>query len=133
MSISVTTFGALVGACAVLGGVAGGLVPRWVARLPEPLLADGETKTSYADLARWPPLPVVCGVAAALGCALVAWRVGAHPVLPAVLYLVVAGILLCYVDLRVHLLPNAVVLPSYAVVGVLLVLAAAGSGQWSNL
>lgn len=133
MSISVTTFGALVGACAVLGGVAGGLVPRWVARLPEPLLADGETKTPYADLARWPPLPFVCGVASALGCAFVAWRVGADPVLPAVLYLVIAGILLCYVDLRVRLLPNAVVLPSYAVVGVLLVLAAVGSGQWSSL
>ncbi|MEQ7008657.1 A24 family peptidase [Actinopolymorpha sp. B17G11] len=124
---------ALVVACAVLGGVAGMVVPRWLARLPEPLLADGETKTPYADLARWPPLPVVCGLALTVGWGFMAWRVGADPVLPAVLYVVVTGVLLGYVDLRVRLLPNAVVLPSYAVVGALLVLAAVFSGRWGSL
>jgi leader peptidase (prepilin peptidase) / N-methyltransferase len=123
----------LVVACAAFGGAAGLLVPGWIARLPEPLVADGEIKTPYAELARWPPLAVMSGVASVLGCGLLAWRIGADLVLPAVLYLVVTGVLLGYVDLRVRLLPNAVVLPSYAVVGALLLLAAVGSGRWGSL
>jgi leader peptidase (prepilin peptidase) / N-methyltransferase len=129
----VTFTALLVAACAVLGGVAGVAVPRWLARLPEPYLAEGETKMPYAELARWPPLPVVCALILAVAWGFMAWRVGADPVLPAVLYVVGAGVLLGYVDLRVRLLPNVVVLPSYAVVAALLVLAALVSDQWGSL
>ncbi|OHV33600.1 MULTISPECIES: prepilin peptidase [Pseudofrankia] len=54
--------------------------------------------------------------------------------LPAYLYLTLAGIVLAAVDLRVHRLPDAVVLPSYPVLAALLGLAAVvdglGRGTW---
>lgn len=124
---------ALVAGCAALGAVAGALVPAWVARLPEPAAVDGEFKTSYAELARWRPLPAAAALAVACCWGLLAWRVGPDLVLPAVLYVGVAGVLLGYVDLRVRLLPNAVVLPSYAIVVGLLTVAAATSGRWGSL
>jgi len=48
--------------------------------------------------------------------------------LPAYLYLTVAGVVLAAVDLRVHRLPDAVVLPSYPVLVALLGLAAVVDG-----
>ncbi|OHV69820.1 hypothetical protein BCD48_34660 [Pseudofrankia sp. BMG5.36] len=48
--------------------------------------------------------------------------------LPAYLYLTVAGIVLAAVDLRVHRLPDAIVLPSYPVLAALLGLAAVVDG-----
>jgi len=48
--------------------------------------------------------------------------------LPAYLYLAVAGIVLAAVDLRVHRLPDAVVLPSYPVLAALLGVAALADG-----
>ena len=50
--------------------------------------------------------------------------------LPAYLYLAAAGIALSMIDIDVKRLPDAIVLPSYAVVAVLLALAAAGAGDW---
>ena len=134
----------LVPGCVALGGVAGALLPAWVARLPEPVPdtvaaeaapveVDVEIKTPYAELARWSHLPLAGGVLLALCWGLLAWRLGPDLVLPAVLYLAVAGVLLGYVDLRVRLLPNAVVLPSYLVVAGLLTFAALLSGRWTDL
>jgi leader peptidase (prepilin peptidase) / N-methyltransferase len=124
---------ALVAGCAAIGAMVGALVPAWVARLPEPLVVDGEVKTPYAELARTRYLAVAAALAVAVCWGLLAWRVGPDLALPAVLYLGVAGVLLGYVDLRVRLLPNAVVLPSYVVVAALLTVAAAGSGRWGSL
>ena len=50
--------------------------------------------------------------------------------LPAYLYLAAAGIALSMIDIDVKRLPDAIVLPSYAVVAVLLTVAAAGAGDW---
>lgn len=116
-----------------LGGLAGLLVPAWVARLPAPVAEEGEEEISYAELSRWPALPAVAAVTTAACWGLVTWRLGVDVALPAVLYLLLAGTLLAYVDLRVRLLPNAVVLPSYAVVAVLLGAAALVSGAWTQL
>ncbi|GAA2758080.1 prepilin peptidase [Actinopolymorpha rutila] len=157
---------AFVAGCVAVGGVAGTLVPAWVARLPDPARPDEEfdresadavsgevdrgiggtggsggddgpepydTPVSYAELARWPALPVVAAVATGLTWGLLAWRLGPDAALPAVLYIALAGILLGYVDLRVRLLPNAVVLPSYAVVVGLLGGAALVTGAWTRL
>jgi leader peptidase (prepilin peptidase)/N-methyltransferase len=53
--------------------------------------------------------------------------------LPAFLYLVAVGVALSLIDIDVHRLPNKIVLPSYAVVGALLVVATIGTGDWSAL
>ncbi|MBU4215052.1 MAG: prepilin peptidase [Actinobacteria bacterium] len=52
--------------------------------------------------------------------------------LPVVLYLCGLGVALALIDLDVHRLPDALVLPSYPVVAVLLVLAAANPGGGSD-
>ena len=61
---------------------------------------------------------------------LVAWRVGASWELPAFLYLAAIGVALSVIDLDTRRLPDAIVLPSYAVAGVLLLLPAALDGDW---
>ncbi|MFC8191332.1 prepilin peptidase [Cellulomonas sp. NPDC057328] len=53
--------------------------------------------------------------------------------LPAVWYLVTIGVALTLIDVDTHRLPDAVVLPSYVVVAVLLAVAAAGTGDWGAL
>ncbi|MBO0900371.1 prepilin peptidase [Cellulomonas sp. zg-ZUI222] len=53
--------------------------------------------------------------------------------LPVVWYLIAIGVALTLIDLDVHRLPDRIVLPSYVVVGVLLALASAGTGQWDAL
>lgn len=65
--------------------------------------------------------------------ALVWWRVGDAPVLPAVLVFASAGAVLSIVDLVERRLPNRVVGPAAVVVGLLLVVAAAGAGDWAAL
>ena len=56
----------------------------------------------------------------ALVFAVLAVRIGLEPELPAFLYLGAIGVALALIDLDVKRLPNAIVLPSYAVAGVLL-------------
>jgi len=50
--------------------------------------------------------------------------------LPAYLYFAAIGVALTVIDLQVRRLPNAIVLPSYPVVAVLLVVSAAVDGDW---
>ena len=78
------------------------------------------------------PSPVLEVVTATL-FALTALRFGAAWDLPAFLYLAGIGVLLTAIDLRHHLLPNRVVIPSYAVSGALLLLPAAVWGEWPAL
>jgi leader peptidase (prepilin peptidase)/N-methyltransferase len=53
--------------------------------------------------------------------------------LPALLYLTAVAIALTLIDLDVQRLPDAIVLPSIVVAAALLTLAAAMTGQWSDL
>lgn len=58
---------------------------------------------------------------------------GSPWVLPAHLYLAAIAVALALIDLEHHRLPDAIVLPSYAVSAVLLLLAAGGTGEWGAL
>jgi leader peptidase (prepilin peptidase)/N-methyltransferase len=72
--------------------------------------------------------PAGVGVAAAsLGGAL-AWVVGSAPVLPALVLLAGVGMVLAAVDVRTHRLPDALVLPAYPALALLLSLAATREG-----
>lgn len=122
----------VVPACALAGVLAGALLPLWVARLPEPEHATAESKIPYARLARVPILPYAFAVATAGSFALLGWRLGPSPALVAELYLTAVGVLLCYVDACVRLLPNAVILPSYPIVIALLAIGAVISRDWRS-
>ncbi len=107
---------AFVAACALLGAVLGACVPgvaRWAA---SPDVVD--------------PRPWVTAPVTSVAFALLAWRVGVEPVLPAYLYLAFAGVALVMIDLAVHRLPDRLTLPSYLVVAALLVLAAFAQDDW---
>ncbi|TAK69553.1 MAG: prepilin peptidase [Actinomycetota bacterium] len=62
---------------------------------------------------------------------LLAWHFGASWALPAFLYLAAAGTALAVIDLDVRRLPDAIVLPSYLVGGLLLLVPAIADGDWS--
>jgi leader peptidase (prepilin peptidase) / N-methyltransferase len=64
--------------------------------------------------------------------AVLTWRIGLEPELPAFLYLGAIGVALWMIDLDVKRLPNAIVLPSYAVAGLLLGAAALAAGEWAG-
>ncbi|PFG33094.1 prepilin peptidase [Sanguibacter antarcticus] len=53
--------------------------------------------------------------------------------LPAYLYAASIAVALSVIDIKVHRLPNAIVLPSYGVVSILLLVAAVGTGDWDAL
>jgi len=63
---------------------------------------------------------------------LVAWHVEPWAV-PAFAYLAAIGVALALIDLDTHRLPNAIVLPSYPVLALLLTVASWGSGDWPAL
>jgi leader peptidase (prepilin peptidase)/N-methyltransferase len=65
----------------------------------------------------------------ALVFGLLAWRLGADAALPAFLYLGAVGVALALIDIDVHRLPNAIVLPSYVIGAVLLGVAALVDGD----
>ena len=72
-------------------------------------------------------------VATAVVFGVLAWRFGFDGALPAFLYLGAIGVALTMIDIDVHRLPNAIVLPSYVVAAVLLTVPAAATGEWSQL
>ncbi len=81
---------------------------------------------------RYPLVEAATGVLFAV----TAWFAGLTWVLPALLYLVAIGIALALIDLDVHRLPDAIVLPSSLVAGALLTLASwnpGGSPLWDAL
>ena len=111
-------------ATGVLGLLVGVVVDRAAARFPwsEPPL----DRRSAARSA------VVAGSTAVL-FVLVGLRFGASWELPAFLAVSAAGMLLALIDLRHHLLPDRVVLPSLGIGVVLLGAAALGHGSWPAL
>jgi leader peptidase (prepilin peptidase)/N-methyltransferase len=142
---------------AVIGAVAGAFLPRVITRLPEPEpdpgpaedgAVDGlvpaeneaefsrpvdEPKELYADLARLPGLPWKLAVACALVSACVGGRLGWNPALLFLLYLVPVGVALALIDWRTRYLPSRLILPSYAVVAVLAVVASVVGRDWPEL
>ena len=139
------------------GAVSGWLLPRLVARLPEPepdpeANADGavdgivpaeneadyarpvdEPKELYADMAALPGLPWKLAVVTALASGLLGARLGWEPELLFLLALVPVGVALAMIDWRTRYLPTRLIWPTYAVVLVLAVAASALDGDWSTL
>lgn len=79
--------------------------------------------------ARYPAVEL--GTAVVFG--VLAWHFGFDWALPAYLYLGAISVALAMIDIDVHRLPNAIVLPSYGVAATLLLLAAALTGEWESL
>jgi leader peptidase (prepilin peptidase) / N-methyltransferase len=79
--------------------------------------------------ARYPLVELGTGVLFAL----MVWRLGLTWELPAYLYLAAIAVALALIDIDVHRLPNAIVLPSYPVVAVLLFLPTVAEGRWDDL
>ena len=108
--------------CMVIGLIAGAAAER-VARRRLPELHRNYVKSD--------------GVAVAITSAVlfgaVAWRFGLSWMLPAFLFLAVAGTVLSRIDLRHRLLPNALVFPAFLAGSILLAVAAAAQGGWANL
>jgi leader peptidase (prepilin peptidase)/N-methyltransferase len=79
--------------------------------------------------ARYPVVELATGVLFAG----VAWHLvaaGLLPAVPAFLYFAAIGVALAVIDLDLRRLPNAIVLPSYLVIGVLLAVAALVTRDW---
>lgn len=81
----------------------------------------------------WRAHPRVLGTALAAVLVVLIAVLGLSPTLPAYLYLGVVGVTLAAVDARTRRLPDALVLPSYPVVLVLLAAAAPFAGAWPLL
>ncbi len=71
-------------------------------------------------------------LATAVVFGVLAWRFGFDWALPAYLYLGAIGVALAMIDIDVHRLPNAIVLPSYGVAAVLLLIPAVIDGAWGD-
>ena len=94
------------------------------------LLLRGRCRDCGEPIARRYPI-VEAATGVLFGAA--AWSTGVSWVLPALLYLVAIGVALALIDLDVHRLPDAIVLPSYPVVLALLALASWNPGGSSSL
>lgn len=121
---------------AVVGGIltafGATMMPRLVARLPEPDDAAPD-KPTYAELAARPRLAGwYAGWGAVAGASIGAtlgWDWALLPLLP----LVVLGVALAHIDFITRLLPKKLVLPAYPALLVLLVVAAIGAGDLDAL
>jgi leader peptidase (prepilin peptidase) / N-methyltransferase len=93
------------------------------------LLLRGRCRDCQAPIsARYPLVELATG----LVFVVLALRIGFEWELPAYLYLGAIGIALAMIDIDVKRLPNAIVLPSYVVVAVLLGATAAIEGEWDT-
>jgi leader peptidase (prepilin peptidase)/N-methyltransferase len=91
------------------------------------LLLRGRCRDCGASIsARYPAVEL----ATAVLFAVMAVRFGVSAQLPAYLYLAAISVALTMIDIDVRRLPDAIVLPSYPVVAVLLLLAAVVDGTW---
>jgi leader peptidase (prepilin peptidase)/N-methyltransferase len=125
--------------CAALGAVTGWFVPRLIASLPEPDVDPDEKpgefpdKVLYRDLAGAPGLAWRCAVACALAAGVLGAVLGWVWALPWLLFLVPIGCALAVVDYVTWFLPSRIIAPSYAVVGLLVAVAALAVGDWRVL
>ncbi len=117
---------------ALLSGVAGWWLPALIARIPE---RDADDETTYALIAspRW--LPAVLAVVAATAGAVLGWARAGEADVVAFAVLGVTGTAMGYVDVRRHLLPDRLTVPTLVAGGVLLVVAAlleGGGDAWHD-
>jgi leader peptidase (prepilin peptidase) / N-methyltransferase len=123
-------------ACALFGAASGWLVPRIIAALPEPAEdleekpGDFPDKVPYAELAAAPRLAPWCALACAVVAGILGGVFGWVWALPWLVFLVPVGCALTVIDYVTWYLPSRLVGPSYAVVGVLVVVAAVAVGDW---
>jgi leader peptidase (prepilin peptidase)/N-methyltransferase len=125
----------------VLGLGAGLLIDRAAARFPWPPPKRSWRRRDDAPSEPGVPPPqrhdrggtALVAVGTAAACVLVSLRFGASWELPAFLYLAGVAVLLAVIDLRHHLLPDRVVLPSLGIAVVLLAGAAAAHGDGAAL
>ena len=116
-------------AAALVGAIAGAFLPALIASLPE-RDPDAPTDTTYAAIAAAPHLRVrLALVAGGVSTLLGATRAGQPDVLAFVL-LAVLGTALGYVDLRRHLLPDRLTLPTLLSGALLLGGASLASSQY---
>jgi leader peptidase (prepilin peptidase)/N-methyltransferase len=94
------------------------------------LLLGGRSRCCGEPISRRYPVVEAC---TAIAFALVAAWAGLSWLLPALLYLVAISVALALIDVEHHRLPNAIVLPSYLVAGVLLVIPALAAAQPGRL
>lgn len=92
-----------------------------------------DPKELYADLAARPGLRVQTTLASGVAAALIGGRVGWHPALLFLLYLVPVCVALAVIDWRTRYLPTWLIAPSYGVVGALVLLAALLTSDWDAL
>lgn len=99
------------------------------------LLADVFVRRALPELGPGPTPAqrTATSVAAAVLCALLAWRFGASPELPAFMVLAVIGVQLARIDVIHHLLPNRLVLPLLGAGVVLLAVPSIALGGWGQL
>lgn len=99
------------------------------------LLGDAVVRRTLPMLAGRPtPLQRTATAAAAAAlCALLAWRFGASPELPAFLFLAITGVQLARIDILHHLLPNRLVVPLLGAGILLLAGASLALGGWEKL
>ncbi len=99
------------------------------------LLGDALVRRTLPELAGRPtPLQrTTTAVAAAALCALLAWRFGASPELPAFMFLAITGVQLARIDIFHHLLPNRLVVPLLGAGILLLAGASLALGGWEKL
>lgn len=105
----------LVLGCAAAGLAAGAAVAP---------IAEWSARPDEVRASRWVPIPVTGAL-----FALIAWRTGATPALPAFLYLAAAGVVLAVLDPALHRLPDRIVLPSFPIAAALLAAAAVPGGD----
>jgi leader peptidase (prepilin peptidase)/N-methyltransferase len=135
-------------ATGVLGLVAGALVPRLIASVPEPepdepqddepagpaageaeQAEQDEPKELYADIAARPGLAWKSAVAAALSAAVLGLVLDWSWSLLVVLPLVPVGVALAVVDWRTRMLPTRLIAPAYAVTIVAILVAWLADGR----
>ena len=138
-------------ATGVLGLVAGALVPRLIASVPEPepeepgepeqheaaeadeTAADEtepeEPKELYADIAARPGLLWKCALASAVSAAAIGLVLGWSWSLLVVLPLVPIGVALAVIDWRTRMLPTRLIAPAYAVTIVAILVAWLADGR----
>ncbi len=110
------------------------LGPSVLARLPEPELAiDAAEKVPYSTLAARPGLSSKLAVVGALVGLVTGWVLAGDAILFAWVFLAAVGVVLGYVDAQTRLLPTRIIAPSYAVLVVLILLAAAIDGDTDGL
>ncbi|MDQ1719996.1 MAG: leader peptidase (prepilin peptidase) / N-methyltransferase [Pseudonocardiales bacterium] len=121
----------LILAVTVLGAVSTRFVDRLVVR---PLPSDSPGQPFLADRPRTRlALVSICLISLFIAVGIRLGSLHSLAALPAYLYFVAIGVALSFIDIASHRLPNAIVLPSYPVLAVLLTAATIWHHDWSAL